>query len=122
MCIRDSQVTAVELIKHNLEILRSKLDGAEPITVIQGNALDLSCFADNLFDLTMLLGPMYHLYTKEDKLRALSEVVRVTKTGGHIMVAYCMNEPTIIPVSYTHLARLISLCGGSSPCPASFCK
>lgn len=90
------QVTAVELIKHNLEILRSKLDGTEPITAIQGNALDLSCFADNLFDLTMLLGPMYHLYTKEDKLRALSEAVRVTKKGGHILVAYCMNEPAII--------------------------
>ena len=96
LAMQGLQVTAVELIKHNLEILRSKLDGAEPITVIQGNALDLSCFADNLFDLTMLLGPMYHLYTKEDKLRALSEAVRVTKKGGHILVAYCMNEPTII--------------------------
>lgn len=30
----------------------------------------------------MLLGPMYHLYTKEDKLQALSEAVRVTKPGG----------------------------------------
>ena len=28
------QVTAVELIEHNLEILRSKLDGKEPITTI----------------------------------------------------------------------------------------
>lgn len=64
--------------------------------MIQGNALDFSCFSDNLFDLTMLLGPMYHLYTKEDKLRALSEAVRVTKKGSHILVAYCMNEPTVI--------------------------
>ena len=90
------QVTAVELIEHNLEILRSKLDGTEPIITTQGNALDLSLFHDNSFDLTMLLGPMYHLYTKEEKLRALSEAVRVTKPGGHILVAYCMNEPTII--------------------------
>ena len=58
------QVTAVELIEHNLEILRAKLDGTEPITTIHGNALDLSLFPDNSFDLTMLLGPMYHLYTK----------------------------------------------------------
>ena len=90
------QVTAVELIEHNLEILRSKLDGTEPIITTQGNALELSLFHDNSFDLTMLLGPMYHLYTKEDKLRALSEAVRVTKPSGHILVAYCMNEPTII--------------------------
>ena len=34
-------VTAVELVPHNLDVLRSKLDGTEPITVMQGNALDL---------------------------------------------------------------------------------
>ena len=90
------QVTAIELIGHNMEILRSKLDGTEPITTIQGNALDLSLFPDNSFNLTMVLGPMYHLYTKEEKLRALSEAVRVTKSGGYILVAYCMNEPTVI--------------------------
>ena len=89
-------VTAVELVQHNLDVLKSKLDGSEPITAIQGNALDLSVFRDKSFDLTMLLGPMYHLYTFEDKMQALSEAVRVTKPGGYILVAYCMNEPTII--------------------------
>ena len=89
-------MTAVELIEHNLEILKSKLEGTEPITTFQGNALDLSRLSDNSFDLTMLLGPMYHLYTKEEKLKALSEAVRVTKPGGYILVAYCMNEPTVI--------------------------
>ncbi len=89
-------VTAVELVPHNLDVLRSKLDGAEPITAILGNALDLSVFRDGSFDLTMLLGPMYHLYTFEDKVRALSEAVRVTKPGGYVLVAYCMNEPTVI--------------------------
>ena len=90
------RVTAVELVAHNLEMLRSKLDGAEPIETLQGNALDLSRFADGTFDLTMLLGPMYHLYDRADKLKALSEAIRVTRPGGRILVAYCMNEPTII--------------------------
>lgn len=89
-------VTAVELVQHNLDVLRSKLDGTEPITAIRGDALDLSSFQDGSFDITMLLGPMYHLYTPEDKRQALSEAVRVTKPGGYILVAYCMNEPTII--------------------------
>ena len=89
-------VTAVELVEHNLEILRQKLDGSETITVLQGNALDLSFLPDESFDLTMLLGPMYHLYKKEDKLRALSEAVRVTKPSGYILAAYCMNEPVVI--------------------------
>ena len=55
------RVTAVELVAHNLDVLRSKLDGTEPIRTMQGNALDLSVLPDAAFDLTMLLGPMYHL-------------------------------------------------------------
>ena len=90
------RVTAVELVAHNLELLKAKLDGSEPLTAIQGNATNLSVLPDCTYDLTMLLGPMYHLYTREDKLRALAEAVRVTKPGGYILVAYCMNEPTVI--------------------------
>ena len=90
------RVTAVELVAHNLDVLRSKLDGTEPIRTMQGNALDLSVLPDAAFDLTMLLGPMYHLYTLEDKRRAMAEAVRVTKPGGTILVAYCMNEGTIL--------------------------
>ncbi len=90
------RVTAVELVAHNLELLKAKLDGSEPLTAIQGNAMDLSALPDGAYDLTMLLGPMYHLYTREDKLKALVEAVRVTRPGGYILVAYCMNEPTVI--------------------------
>lgn len=89
-------VTAVELFSRNLDVLKAKLDGTEALTAIQGNAVDLSMLPDASFDLTMVLGPMYHLYTKEDKLKALGEAVRVTRPGGYILVAYCMNEPTII--------------------------
>ena len=93
---RGLRVTALELVAHNLDVLRSKLDGTEPITVLQGNALDLSVLPDDAYDLTLLLGPMYHLYIKEEQLRALAEAVRVTKPGGRVLVAYCMNEPTVI--------------------------
>ena len=104
-------VTAVELIQHNLEILKPKLDGSEPITAIQGNALDLSAFPDSSFDITLLLGPMYHLYTREEKLQALSEAVRVTKPGGYIFVAYCMNEPTVVQFVFgqNHLREVTEL-------------
>ncbi len=90
------QVDALELTEHNLNILKGKLSGEERITTEQGNALDLSRYADNTFDLTLMLGPMYHLYNEEDKLLALKEAVRVTKQGGILMVAYCMNDSTVV--------------------------
>lgn len=97
---RGYQVTAVELISHNLELLNAKLDGSESITVMQDDALDLSALPDAAYDVTMLLGPMYHLYTRKDKKQALSEAVRVTRPGGFILVAYCMNEATIIQYAF----------------------
>jgi ubiquinone/menaquinone biosynthesis C-methylase UbiE len=90
------EVTALELMQHYCDTIKSKLDGSEKIEVIKGDALDLSMFKDEHFDLTLSLGPMYHLFEWNDKIKALSEAVRVTKRGGYILVAYCMNEPTVI--------------------------
>ena len=103
------QVTAVELIEHNLNILRNKLNGSESITAMQGTALDLSRFSDDSFDLTLLLGPMYHLFSFADQQKALSEAVRVTKKSGYILVSYCMNEPTVINYAFRqeHVGELL---------------
>lgn len=90
-------VTAVELVKHNLGVLKSK---GSSVKAYQGTALDLSRFKDNSFDLTLVFGPMYHLYTIEDKVKALKEAKRVTRKGGVILVAYCMNEYSIITYGF----------------------
>ena len=86
-------VTAVELIKYNLGILKQK---GSSVKAYQGNALNLKRFSDNSFDMTLLFGPMYHLYTLEEKKKALQEATRVTKKNGIILVAYCMNEYSIV--------------------------
>ena len=90
-------VTAVELVKYNLGILKQK---GSSVKAYQGTALNLKRFKDNTFDLTLLFGPMYHLYTMEDKQKALSEAVSVTKSGGVILVAYCMNEYSILTYGF----------------------
>lgn len=86
-------VTALELVKYNLGILKSK---KSTVKAFQGTALNLKRFEDNSFDLTLLFGPMYHLFTFEDKVRALKEAKRVTKPGGVILVAYVMNEYAVM--------------------------
>lgn len=90
------EVDAVELIEHNIEIFKSKTQSNENIRIKQGNAIDLSEFPDNTYDITLLLGPMYHLYTAEEQKTALSEAERITKKGGYIFVAYCMVDPSVL--------------------------
>ena len=90
-------VSAVELVKHNLGILKSK---QSTVKAYQGNALRLKRFEDNSFDICLLFGPMYHLFSKDDKLQALSEAKRVTKPGGIIFVAYVMNEYGVLTYAF----------------------
>lgn len=90
-------VTAVELVKYNLGILKKK---GSSVKAYQGNALKLSRFEAESFDMTLLFGPMYHLYNFEDKLKALKEAKRVTRTGGIILVAYCMNEYGVLTYGF----------------------
>lgn len=86
-------VTAVELVRYNLGILKKK---GSTVKAMQGNALKLSKLSEEQFDLTLLFGPMYHLFSFEDKVKALTEAKRVTRCGGVILVAYCMNEYGVI--------------------------
>jgi len=81
-------VTAVELVKSNLEILQKKSKHLKNIQSFEGDALDLSRFSDNTFDLTLVLGPLYHLYEKTDINKAIDEAIRVTKRDGIIIVAF----------------------------------
>lgn len=83
------EVTAIELVKYNLGILKRKKSN---VIAMQGNALRLKKLQKDTYDFTLLFGPMYHLLTKEEKLQALSEAKRVTKPGGYIFVAYIMND------------------------------
>ncbi|MEZ3453553.1 MAG: class I SAM-dependent methyltransferase [Oscillospiraceae bacterium] len=93
---RGYTVDAVELVEHNIEIFRQNTLPDEKITVMQGNALDLSAFPDGKYDITLLLGPLYHLYNDDDKRQALSEAIRVTKPGGIIFAAYVISDSCII--------------------------
>jgi len=90
-------VTAIELVKHNLGVLKSK---GSTVKAFQGTALDLSRFPENTFDMTLVFGPMYHLYTFEDKVKVLQEAKRVTKPKGVILVAYCMNEFSVLTYGF----------------------
>ena len=90
-------VTALELVKSNLGVLKKK---GSTVKAYEGNALKLKRFADDSFDLTLLFGPLYHLHEFSEKCRALSEAKRVTRQGGYILAAYCMNDYSVLQYAF----------------------
>ena len=113
---RGFRVDAVELVQHNVDIFNSLTQPGEEITIRQGDARDLSAFGDETYDIVLLLGPMYHLFTEEDQRKALSESLRVLKRGGVLFSAYCGNDATMVNYCFgremlklEHYQRLVDM-------------
>lgn len=93
------QVDALELADNNVRVFREKL-AQKPeagITLRQGNALDLSVYGDDSFDVVLLFGPLYHLHREEDRQRCIAEARRVCKPNGTLFVAFIGND--MIPLT-----------------------
>ena len=86
-------VKAVELVKRNIQVF---LDREPTADVVRGDARNMPFIPTASADVTLLLGPLYHLIGDEEKLKALTEAKRVTKPDGLIFVAYLMNEYSIL--------------------------
>ena len=87
------EVKAVELVRRNIDVFLKREPTAD---VVQGDARNMPFIPSESADVTLLLGPLYHLIGDDEKLKALTEAKRVTKPGGLIFVAYLMNEYSIL--------------------------
>ena len=90
------KVVAVELVQKNLSQIRLK---SGKVVAKQGNALNLR-FKDESFDVALLFGPVYHLFSHEDKLKSINEAKRVLKKGGKLFIMYLMNEYAMLTYAF----------------------
>lgn len=109
-------VTAVELVESNLNVMIENSKEIDNITCLQGDALDLSRFEENAFDIVLNFGPMYHLYSAKDKNQAIIESIRVCKLNGICMFAYLTHSSMVWAYGVrknkmTDLAKLLKKAG-----------
>lgn len=78
-----AHVIALDISPGQLELLRARVPDVEAVV---GDVTDLSRFADGTFDATVCYGgPLSYVADRAD--RAVAELARVTKPGGHVLVS-----------------------------------
>ncbi len=77
-----------DLVPRHVEAAREKSRQlAIPLESLQaGDARSLP-FPDGFADLVLLMGPLYHLQERADRVRTIAESARVVKKGGHVICA-----------------------------------
>lgn len=82
-------VTSLDLVPKHIQRL-DEIASAENIEIKTsvGNAVDLSAFVNQSFDITLCMGPLYHLIYKENLEACIKECIRVTKGNGIIAFSY----------------------------------
>ena len=88
-------VSALELADNNITAFRKKIKPNQNIDLKQGNAVDLSKYESDSFDIVLLFGPLYHLHKEVDRQKCISEAKRVCKPDGKIFFAFISNDMVI---------------------------
>ena len=86
------RVSALELADANIRAFRQKLRPEDGIELVQGNALDLSRWADGTFDGVLVFGPLYHLRRPAHRQQCIREALRVCKPEGTVFFAFISHD------------------------------
>ena len=78
-----AHVTALDISQGQLELLQARVPDVEAVV---GDITDLSRFPDDSFDATVCFGgPLSYVADRAE--RAMAELARVTRSGGHVLVS-----------------------------------
>ncbi len=82
-------VTAVDLSDGNVEFVKKKTKELKlDVKCYQADARDLSSLPLELYDYVLVMGPMYHLFSEEDRKKVIVEARKYLKPGGLIFVSF----------------------------------
>jgi len=87
---RGYEVTLVDLSSKALAFAESKAreSGVALAAYVHADAKDLNAIANRSFDVVLLMGPLYHLLSRPQRLRAVREARRVLRPGGKLFAAF----------------------------------
>lgn len=96
------RVHLVDVLPLHVEQARERATGmGASFEAAVGDARDLSRFADDSIDAVLVLGPLYHLTERNDRVRVLAEARRVVRAGGVVAAVAISRYASLIDGTVT---------------------
>ena len=88
---RYCRVHLADVSQHLLDVAVARIEAAELgrqiASIRRASATDLSHLGEGCCDVVLLLGPLYHLITPEERHIAIAEAARILRPGGLVIAA-----------------------------------
>ncbi len=86
LAVQGYDVTLIDPVPRHVHLATARANdpASPPFQVQLGTAADLPA-DDGSVDAVLLMGPLYHLVTRDDRLAALNEAKRVLRPGGRVL-------------------------------------
>ncbi len=99
----DLKCFGVDISKEMVDICKES-----GIDSIQSNMIDVP-IGNDTYDYSMSIAAIHHLDTREDRIKAINELVRVTKKNGLILIyVWCFIQPEESKRKFTKTDELVS--------------
>jgi S-adenosylmethionine-dependent methyltransferase len=117
---RGYDVTLLDLSEGNLAFAREQAEesGVAVSAFIHANVLALPDLPAPSYDAVLLLGPLYHLLTEEERLQAVQQALRPLRPGGPLFAAFitrfaqfryaAKHDPTWLPRDREYIEQLLA--------------
>lgn len=94
------KVTLLDLAQKHIDIAREKAEesNVQLEGYIHGNALELSEYDLGKFDAVLLMGPLYHLTSKEDREKSVRDALSLLKPQGIIIATFISAYASLIDI------------------------
>lgn len=87
---RGYNVSLMDLSDNNIAMAKSKIEGFGLMAdkYVSGDARYLAMEKNDTYDAILLMGPMYHVEDKDERINILKECKRILKNDGVIIITY----------------------------------
>lgn len=89
------EVYAIDLSPNNIRDISANLYKYKNLRLEVGNAKNLVGIADEAFNNVLLMGPLYHIVNRSDRIKAIRESFRVLEKDGLLFMTFMTND--IVP-------------------------